>query len=182
MEHHKIVKTIIGIVVCVLAVSSFMPAVASAQASSNFAISSETVAYHERDYLLFEHALQRLQLALGGQQDRLALANLSINQTKEWISRLQIEGKDASALQSAVSVFETQVRAAEAAHNNAQRIADAKIGFDANGKVVDEAQAKQTLKNIRDAMRECRDTVNPAAREFHEAVKVYLQSLRPQQD
>lgn len=182
MEQHKAVKMIIGIVVCALVTVSFLPAVANAQASSNSTISSGTVAYHERDYLFFEHALQRLQLALKGQQDRLALANLSINQTHEWISRLQSEGKDVSALQAAVSVFETQVRAAEAAHNNAQRIADAKIGFDANGKVVDEAQAKQTLQDIRDGMRECRDTVNPAAREFHEAIKAYLQSLRPQQD
>ena len=169
----------ITIIICAIALAGIAPASIVAAAAEVTAVPVSPVNYHERDYQRFEHALQRIELLLEGQSTHLDLANLSIAHTQELIAKLQAEDKDTMDLEAALSTFQGQVPAAQGAHNNAQSIIDAKAGFDANGKVVDEEQAKQTLKDARDAMKECRDIIQPAAQAFREAVKAYLQSLRP---
>ena len=169
----------ITIIICAIALAGIAPASIVAAAAEVTAVPVSPVNHHERDYQRFEHALQRIELLLEGQSTHLDLANLSIAHTQELIAKLQAEDKDTMDLEAALSTFQGQVPAAQGAHNNAQSIIDAKAGFDANGKVVDEEQAKQTLKDARDAMKECRDIIQPAAQAFREAVKAYLQSLRP---
>jgi len=179
MKKQVFSKVGIAVIICVIALVGIAPVSIVAAVAEVTAVPAVSVSYHERDYMRFEHALQRIELLLEGQSTHLDLANLSIAQTQELIAKLQAEGKDTTDLETALSTFQGQVPAAQGAHNNARSIIDAKAGFDANGKVVDEEQAKQTLKDARDAMKECRDLMQPAAQAFREAVKAYLQSLRP---
>ena len=169
----------ISIIICAIALAGIAPASIVAAAAEVTAVPVSPVNYHERDYQRFEHALQRIELLLEGQSTHLDLANLSIAHTQELIAKLQAEDKDTMDLEAALSTFQGQVPAAQGAHNNAQSIIDAKAGFDANGKVIDEEQAKQTMKDVRDAMKECRDIIQPASKAFREAGKAYRQSLRP---
>ena len=179
MKNQMFSKVAIGVIVCAIALVGIVPASIVAAAEEVTAAPAPSLSYNEKTYMRLEHGLQRLELLLEGQGIHLDVANLSITQTQEWIAQLQSEGKDTADLEAALSTFQGQVAAAQSAHNNAQSIIDAKAGFDANGKVIDEEQAKQTMKDVRDAMKECRDIIQPASQAFREAVKAYLQSLRP---
>jgi hypothetical protein len=172
-------KVGITMLICVITLAGIAPVSIVAAAAEVTAAPNPSVSYHERDYFRFEHALQRMELLLEGQNTHLDLANLSIAQTQDLIAKLQAEGKDTRDLEAVLSTFQGQVPTAQGAHDNAQTLIDAKAGFDANGKIVDEEQAKQTLQDAREAMKECRDIIQPAAQAFREAVKAYLQSLRP---
>jgi len=158
-----------------------LPAAARAE-TQQAAASQPALALHERDHLLLEHALQRLSLALQIQSDRLDLANLTVSQTREWIDRLRDAGKDTSALEAALAAFDAALASARAIHDDAQALADSKAGFDASGHVIDEGQARQTVKNTRDRMRACAETINPAARAFREAIRSYRETLDPGDD
>ena len=179
MNTEVISRIVTGVLVGIVVLAGVLPVAASAEGAVPL-VSMPGVALHERDDLLLEHALQRLDLLLQIQSDRLSLANLTVSQTREWIATLQTAGKDTADLEAAVVAFAGSLASAQAAHSDAQALANTTAGFDAQGQVVDEGQARQTLKGIRDGMRSCADTINPAARTFHEALRAYRASLRPQ--
>jgi hypothetical protein len=179
MRNRMFTGAIVVASVCAIVLTGVVTPSAVAASLDSREAHASAVTYHERDYLRFQHALQRIELLLTGQSLRLELANLSVTQTQEWIAQLQSEGKDTSDLDASVSTFQGQISVAQGAHNNAQSIIDAKAGFDANGMVVDEEQARQTLEDARDAMRECRDAIQPAAQTFREAIRAFIESHRP---
>ena len=177
MDNRGLSRIVSGVLVTIVVfVGGALPVAAGAQNGSSYD-SVQKVAFHEGDHLALEHALQRLTLVLQIQSDRLSLANLTVSQTREWIAKLQNEGKGTAELESAVSAFEIALASGQAAHDNAQSTADGKAGFDANGQVSDEIQARQTTKRIRDGIRSCAETVNPAAKSLREGVRAYRESL-----
>jgi len=178
MNTQVISRIVTGVLVGIVVLAGVLPVAASAEGAVPL-VSMPGVALHEWDDLLLEHALQRLGLLLQIQSDRLSLANLTVSQTHEWITSLQTAGKDTADLEAAVAAFEAVLAPAQAAHSDAQAFANNPAGFDANGQVIDEEQARQTLKDIRNGMRSCADAINPASRTFHEAIRAYRASLRP---
>ena len=176
MKRRVISRVVCGVLISIALFAGVLPVAADAQDGSSYD-SAQVVAFHERDHLVLEHALQRLTLVLQIQSDRLSLANLTVGQTREWIAKLQNEGKDTADLESAVSAFEIALASGQEAHDGAQSAANNKAGFDANGQIVDESQARQTIEAIRDGMRLCAETINPATRRLHEAVREYRESL-----
>ena len=164
---------VVGAVVCAAVAGAVVAGVPAAQAAApgKAGVGADT---------RLEFQLQRLQLVLQGQGLRLDMSRTIITQTQTWIDALKAEGKDTSALQSALDAFSGQVQAMQAAHDKAKSILDAKAGFDAGGKVVDADQARQTVKDARQAMKEAHQSIKSASDAFRDAVKAFRQANKPQ--
>jgi hypothetical protein len=85
-------------------------------------------------------------------------------------------GKDVSAVETALGNLETAKAAARSAYDNAGAILDTHAGFDADGKVVDEAAARTTLEGYRAASKEVRETLGGAMKELKEAFKAFREA------
>ncbi len=133
----------------------------------------------QRDYIGLEYALKREQLRLTGQQDRLDLARQGTDDVQSLIDELNGQGKDTAKIQAALDTFKTQIEAAQAAHDEASQILDAKAGFDVNGKVTDAEQARETLQSARQALEEARKILQQASQDFRQAMREFRQDNRP---
>ncbi|MFN8453620.1 MAG: hypothetical protein U0401_02935 [Anaerolineae bacterium] len=133
----------------------------------------------EKVNIYLEFMLQRQQLMLTGQQQHLDLARQGITVTQSFLDQLKATGEDVSALQTALDTFTAKVAEAQTAHDTAKQILDAKAGFDANGKVTDLAQARETLKSARQAMQEAHEIIQQAAKEFRQAMRDFRQAHKP---
>ena len=164
---------VVGAVVCAAVAGAVVAGVPAAQAAApgKAGVGADT---------RLEFQLQRLQLVLQGQGLRLEMSRTIITQTQTWIDALKADGKDTSALQSALDAFSGQVQATQAAHDQAKSILDAKAGFDAGGKVVDAGQARQTVQDARQAMKEAHQSIKSASDAFRDAVKAFRQANKPQ--
>jgi uncharacterized phage infection (PIP) family protein YhgE len=143
----------------------------------------QTIVQARRDFLQaardfrkthhLERGLTRLREWLDTQAANLQRANDGGAKVQEWIDKLKAEGKDTSALEAALSTFHTQMASAQAAHDAAASTLANPAGFDSNGKVVDEALAKQTLDSARASLKQAHDLLVQAVRDLHQAVKDY---------
>jgi hypothetical protein len=123
-----------------------------------------------------ENLLKREQIILVDQQQRLDLSNQAITAAQTWISHLQEQGKDVTALQAAHSAFQSSLAQAQGSVNTAQSTLNTHNGFGANGKVTDNAQALQTLIQAGRAERQFHLTITQATIDFRQAVQHYRQA------
>ncbi len=123
-----------------------------------------------------ENLLKREQIVLTNQQERLALSNQIVTTAQTWISKLQAQGKDVAALQSALTAFQSGLAQAQGSFNTAQNALNAHAGFDGSGKVTDKAQALQTLIAAGQAERQFHLTITQATINFRQAVQQYRQA------
>jgi len=164
---------VVSVVICAVVAGATMPAgipAAQAAAPGKAGLGQNT---------RLEFQLQRLQLALQGQQLRLDMSRTIITQSQAWIDALKADGKDTSALQSALDAFSGQVQATQSTHDKAKSVLDAKAGFDASGKVVDADQARQTVKDARQAMKDAHEIIRDASDAFRDAVRAFRQANKP---
>ena len=120
-----------------------------------------------------EKEYQREQEWLTRQQANLTKANVLVTKVQNFINVQNAAGKDTTALQQALAVFQQQLITAQAAHHTAATILSNHAGFDANGKVTDAAQARQTLLDARQSLRDARRTLMQGTRDLHRAIKEY---------
>lgn len=137
-----------------------------------------TPAPQEKSKIYLEFMLQRQQLWLTGQQQRLDLARQSITITQSFLDQLKNTGEDVSALEAALNTFTTQIAAAQTSHDTAKQILEAKAGFDVNGKVTDMSQARETLKSAHQAMQDAHQILQQAIKDFRQAVREFRQAHR----
>jgi hypothetical protein len=123
-----------------------------------------------------ENGLARLQQWLETQAANLQRANDGGAKVQAWVDKLKAEGKDTAALDSALGAFQAQMAEAQAAHDAAASALANPAGFDANGKVTDETQAKQTLETARQSLKQAHDLLVPAVKDLHEAVRDYREA------
>ncbi len=131
---------------------------------------------------MLENGLKLAQLRLKGQQNRLDLAGEGADLAQEVITEQQAQGKDTAAIQTALDEFRDQIEVAQTEHHQAQQIFDAKAGFDANGKVTDPGQARETLQSIREAVQTAGETLRQGFLDFRQAMKEFRQANRPNKD
>ena len=67
-----------------------------------------------------------------------------------------------SALQAALSTFQTQIATAQSSHNTTASVLGNHAGFDANGKVTNPDQARQTLLDGRQSLRDAHGVIRQA--------------------
>ena len=122
----------------------------------------------------------RLELAFARQQFHVQRIGLVISDSTAAFARVQAlldkakaNGKDASAVQAAFDAFKTAFGQGQTFYEQAKSIAAGHVGFDANGKVTNVEQAKATVKSLNAALKQYRDTVQPAFKTLREAVKAF---------
>lgn len=126
-----------------------------------------------------ENFYKRAQLAVQEQQLRIDLANQIATAVDSWITTLKGQGKDTSALESALADFKSKVSAAQSAHDQGASILSAHAGFDGDGKVTDPDQAHNTLVQARDHLVDARRGLTDAIHSLREAVRSFRQQNRP---
>jgi hypothetical protein len=128
--------------------------------------------------VVLENLLKREQIVINNQQERLNLSNQVVTAAQQWIADLQAEGKDVSALQTALSAFQAGIANAQTSFNTAKQTLDAHTGFDASGKVTNATQALNTLVEAGRAERQFHLTITQATIDFRTAVRAYRQANR----
>ncbi len=130
-----------------------------------------------------EQAYRREQQFLNTQQDNLNRMNTIADKVQQFITTQQNKGKDVTALQAALATFKSQITTAQAAHVTAANVLNTHLGFDADGKVTDIAQARQTVLDARQALRDAHNVMRQAVADLHRAVRAWRQAngLKAQQ-
>ncbi len=117
--------------------------------------------------------------------DRLGVffdhADQRISDAQELIDKAKRNGKDVSSLQNALDALAAAVKDARPIYESGKGILAAHQGFDANGKVTDYGKAVETLRDLRDKLREIRRIVLEPARQLREAIRAFRQANRPAQ-
>lgn len=132
-----------------------------------------------RDPKFVETMFANMKLRLQIQQNNLSLTDTLVSETQRRIDDLKAEGQDTSALETALAEYKSKVASAQQAYNEAQAIIDAHAGFGANGKVVDAAQAKETVKSAGEAIRDVHRALREAIRTLRHAARGGHRDLKP---
>ena len=123
-----------------------------------------------------EKAYQSEQAWLRKQQDNLGKMNAAADRAQQFITTQRNLGKDVSVLQAALATFKAQITAAQASHQTANVVLSAHLGFDANGKVVNAAQARQTLVDAGQSLRDARSVMRQAVSDLQRAMRLWRQT------
>ena len=126
-----------------------------------------------------EKLFQAEQKMLDKQAENLDKLDKLTTRVADLIAKAKANGKNTSALEAAMAAFKSKEADARTKHLKAAELIKAHAGFDANGKVTDRAQARDTVKNGHDLLREARQTIVEAAKDFREAVKSWRDANKP---
>ncbi len=108
--------------------------------------------------------------------NRMGRIDQLIERAQRLIDRAKANGKDVSAVQTALDAFETQWKAAKPTYESIKGIVNSHQGFDANGQVTDTEKAKATVIEMRDKFKEIRDTLNGTGKALHEAIQAFREA------
>lgn len=113
--------------------------------------------------------------------ERIGRADEFVAKAQKLIDRAKDNGKDISSVQAALDAFEAVVKEAQPIYESAKGIINSHPGFDSNGKVTDPAQARETVKAMREKFKEIRETMNGTGKSLREAIRAFRQANpRPQ--
>ena len=106
-------------------------------------------------------------------------ANTRISKLQDLINKAKANGKDVSALQSALDAFKSAVQQAQSIYNDAQSLINSHPGFDASGNVVARATALQAVKDLPGKLKDIRQTVMPPLKALRQAIKAFREANSP---
>ena len=135
-----------------------------------------------RQYERLEKLLRREQNVLEREQKRLRRAGEIATKVQSYIDNQKAKGKNTSKLEAALADFKAAVASAQEDYNTAKRILDAKAGFDGNGKVVDPAQAKETVRTAGKAEQQFHRTMRKAVHQLRTAIRQYRHDNMPERE
>ncbi len=110
---------------------------------------------HDRLGVMFAHIDRRTALA------------------QQLIDRAKANGKDVTAVQSALDAFSKAAQDARPIYESTQGIISSHTGFDSNGKVTDATQAKATVKNLSDKLVQVRNLLRDPATALRDAITAF---------
>jgi TolA-binding protein len=165
-------KKTVFVSVVLAAVVAMLLGAAPALASTGTPNSTQADMRVSRDTRL-ESLLDRELTVLASQEKRLERAQQVIGKTEEWIDGLKEQGKDTSALESALDRYEGAVGDAGRHLERAGSILASHAGFDSSGHVVERAQAAKTVRDAGKAERQFHLVITRANVDFREAVRDY---------
>jgi hypothetical protein len=102
-----------------------------------------------------------------------------ISKAQELIEKARTNGRDVSAVQAALDAFAEAVKQAHPLYEGLKGILSSHQGFDANGKVVDQEKALQTVKDTGSKLREIRRLLVGPGKALREAVRAFREANRP---
>jgi cytochrome c556 len=88
-------------------------------------------------------------------------------------------GKDVTALQSALDAFEAALKDTKPKYESMNGLVNSRQGFDTNGKVTDAEKARSTVKEMGDKLKEVKDAMDGTGKALREAVKAFREANNP---
>jgi hypothetical protein len=95
------------------------------------------------------------------------------------IDKAKANGKDVSAVQTALDNFKSAVKTAKPIYESTNGIVNSHQGFDANGKVTDAEKAKSTLKEMRAKGQEIKSALGGTGKALMDALKAFKDANKP---
>ncbi len=99
-----------------------------------------------------------------------------IGKVQGLIDRAAQNGKDVSAVQSALDAFAAAVDDAKPVYESAQAIIDSHAGFDANGNVTDSEQAQETVRAMGEKLKEIKDVMGGTGKALRDALHAFREA------
>ena len=127
----------------------------------------------------FERAWVRLQRAYERQGRMLDRADRMVEKFQGVIDRMEENGKDVIALQTALDAFKDSLKDAHPIYESAKGIIISHKGFDDDGKVTDREKAVETVKDLGGKLKEIRGIVSEPGKALREAMKAFRDANRP---
>ncbi len=158
-----------GLAVCALMVGGawLAPAASALAATSTPPASNSAV-----DQRL-QKAFQAEKAWLSKQGDNLTKANGAVAKVQAWIDKQKALGLDTSAVEAALSTYQTQIATAQLSHDAAAGILNSHAGFDSSGNVTDAVQARQTVTDARQSLNDARRALTQAAGDLRTAINQF---------
>jgi len=113
------------------------------------------------------------------QTDNLKTADDAVAMVQDLISGAQSRGRDTSALQAALTAYQSRLATAQAAHDKASGILSSHNGFDAGGSVTDASAAGQTVQGANQALLDAHNVLVQAVTDLHLAVETWRSQNEP---
>ncbi len=95
------------------------------------------------------------------------------------IDKAAENGKDVTALQSALDAFASALKSAKPKYESMNGLVNSHQGFDANGKVTDAEKAKSTVKEMGEKLKEVKDAMGGTGKALREALKAFREANKP---
>ena len=95
------------------------------------------------------------------------------------IDKAAANGKDVTALQSALNAFSTALKSAKPTYDSISGIVNSHQGFDANGKVTDVVKAKSTVMEMHAKMLELKSEMGGTGKALRAAMKAFRAANKP---
>jgi len=95
------------------------------------------------------------------------------------IDKAAANGKDVTALQTALDEYEAALKDSKPIYDELGEIITAHNGFDADGKVTNEDQARATLQSTREKGRELKAAMDGKFKAWREALKEFRKANQP---
>jgi prefoldin subunit 5 len=108
--------------------------------------------------------------------ERMGRTEEFVERLQKLIDRAKANGKDVSAVQAALDTFKAAVKDAQPIYESIKGIINSHQGFDSNGKVTDPEKAKETVKTMREKLKEIRETMNGTGKALREAIRAFRQA------
>jgi DNA repair exonuclease SbcCD ATPase subunit len=121
------------------------------------------------------HQLQAYEMLGKGFED----TDGQIAKIQARLDKAAANGKDVSALQSALDAFAAALKSAKPTYESMKGIVNSHQGFDANGKVTDAEKARSTVQEMRAKMQQLKSEMNGTGKALREALKAFREANKP---
>jgi hypothetical protein len=102
-----------------------------------------------------------------------------ITKGQDLINKAKGNGKDTSALQTALDAFSAAVKQAQPIYKSTQGIVSSHSGFDANGQVTDRTQALTTVQDLGGKFKDIYQLLHDPRVALRDAIKAFRQANPP---
>lgn len=99
-----------------------------------------------------------------------------LSKVQERIDKAKSAGKDVSKLQAALDAFEDALKNARPVYQSMNGIVTSHQGFDSSGKVIDQAKAIETVKQMHEKMQALKTAMNGTGKALREAIKEFREA------
>lgn len=108
--------------------------------------------------------------------ERMGKTDEFVAKVQQLLDRAAANGKDVSAIQSALDAFVEAAKDAKPIYESANGIINSHQGFDADGKVTDPEKAKETVKAMSEKLKEIRAAMDGTGQALREAIKAFREA------
>jgi hypothetical protein len=126
-----------------------------------------------------EKVWHRMQTRAGRLDKFFAKSGDLADKAGKMIARLKEAGESTTELEAALKAYESAVKQAKPIHESSRGIVTSHKGFDANGKVIDAAQARETIKEFGKKLGDIHKAMNGTGKALIELMKSIREAHKP---